>query len=405
LSRKLIAGAVAALGVSLWAVEPVPLDRDVAEAAAEFVKQLRAGGLDAAKAGWIAGIEHHRRIVEAGGWQPIGEGPKIDPDAEDERVPALRARLAWTEEFVPPAADGRPLHYDADLVEAVCAFQRAHGLKPDGIVGVRTLAALNESAASRLGRLLVNAERALREGAAPADGIRVNVPDFRLTVREGGEEVLVMRVQVGSRFRPTPLFTSRVNQITLNPMWTVPRSLAKYDILPKLQRGPDQMLEKGFIAFRGPWNDPEEVDLLSVDWTTVRRENLRYWFRQKPGPQNALGRMRFNVPNRDDIYLHDTPEQQLFRVDRRDRSSGCIRLEKPFELALHLLSGNRGWDGEKLRESVDSGETAVLYLAQPRSITFDYTTAWFDDGRLQIREDIYNHDAREAQVLIHRLLE
>jgi L,D-transpeptidase YcbB len=336
-----------------------------------------------------------RDLAAAGGWPDLPAGPKLVPGDRDPRVPALRRRLAATGDH-PDAADvPDPELFDGGVEGSVRAFQRRHGLEPDGVVGVATAAALGVPASVRLRQVRANLER--WRWITPDLGERfliVNVADFRLGIVESGREVLSMPVVVGSAYRRTPDFSGKLSYLEINPTWTVPPKLVREDILPKVRKDPDYLRKKGFRVFRGWSEEAEEVDGDAVDWAAVDGETLSFRFRQDPGPQNSLGRIKFMFPNKFDVYLHDTPERWLFGRAERDRSSGCIRVERPVDLAAYLLGADPAWTRDKILETIESGETRVVHLRQPLNVHLLYWTAWLDgDGRIQFRNDIYLRDA------------
>ncbi|MGZ5495339.1 MAG: L,D-transpeptidase family protein, partial [Candidatus Aminicenantales bacterium] len=198
----------------------------------------------------------------------------------------------------------------------------------------------------------------------------------------------------------TPDFSAKISTITLNPAWNVPPKLAREDILPKLKKDPSYLIKKGFRVFESWSEGAREIDGAAVDWTQIKPESLSFKFRQDPGPQNALGRILFLFPNKFDVYMHDTPERHLFNQAVRDFSSGCIRIEKPLDLALYALRDDPSWTKEKILEIIDSGETKVIPLRKPLPVHILYWTAWLGvDGQVQFRQDIYLRDAALVRAL------
>jgi L,D-transpeptidase YcbB len=233
--------------------------------------------------------------------------------------------------------------------------------------------------------------------------ILVNVADFKVEVVEAGREVLAMPAIVGRAYRQTPEFSGRMSYIEINPAWNVPPKLAREDILPNVRKNPDYLKEKGIRVFSDWREGAPEIDPAAIDWSRVEPENLSYKFRQDPGPENSLGRISFMFPNKFDVYLHDTPERGLFSRAVRDFSSGCIRVEKPLELAEYVLRDDPEWTREKILAAIDSRETRVVNLRNPLGIHLLYWTAWLaDDGRVQFREDIYLRDAALYRALEER---
>ncbi|MGB9712413.1 MAG: L,D-transpeptidase family protein [Dissulfurimicrobium sp.] len=347
---------------------------------------------------------HYRDIAAAGGWPFIPSGPALRPGDRDKRISILRARLAISGDLV---QDGR--HYkeagdselfDKGLREAVVRFQMRHGLEPDGVVGRNTLDELNVAVEDRIRQIRVNLERfRLFLGLIEDRYIVINIPDFELRLIEGGKTVMRMKIIVGRSDRQTPVFSSEITSIVVNPYWRVPYSIAVKDILPEIQKHPDYLDKKHIKVINT--SDDSIVDVFAdkIDWKKVSERNFSYKLRQDPGADNALGRLKFNISNRYDIYLHDTPAQGLFKRTRRDFSSGCIRLERPLELALYLLSDHTAWTREKLLDLIKAGKTITIRLKKPIPVHIEYFTAWVaDDGVLNFRRDIYGRDAMSDSV-------
>ena len=347
------------------------------------------------------GMTRYREIALAGGWGTVPEGPKLKKGDVSERVPPIRRHLVITGELQ-DGDTGSPDLFDERLETAVMAYQVRHGLDPDGVVGARTLAALNETADALVRKIELNLER---WRWLPRDlgkrHVLVNSAAFRLDVVEGGEEVMSMRVVVGRNYRSTPVVSSSIVYMVLNPYWNIPTKLAVEDIAPQVLKNPQYLAERKIHIFTDWRADALEVDQSEVNWKKYTAENFPYKLRQDPGPKNPLGRIKFIFPNIHDVYLHDTPERNLFYKASRGFSSGCIRIEKPYDLALYLLRGDREWSRQKLNTVIRSGEMTTVHLPKPVPVHLLYWTAWADeDGMVQFREDIYERDAPLYQVLM-----
>jgi murein L,D-transpeptidase YcbB/YkuD len=346
----------------------------------------------------------YRKIVARGGWPAFPPGAKLVKGDRDGRVEALRKTLVAMGDLPAVAAAGGPELFDADVEAAVKVFQRRHGLEPDGAVGAETATELNVPAAERLRQIRANLER--WRWITQDLGRRyvlVNVADFRVAVHEPEGDILSMEAVVGRAYRQTPDFSGKLSTITLNPAWNVPPKLAREDILPKIRKDPGYLQRMGFRVFAG-WSDgAAEIDPATIDWSGVTEDNLSYKFRQDPGPHNALGRIMFLFPNKFDVYMHDTPERWLFGRTVRDFSSGCIRIERPLDLAAYLLRDGPDWTREKIEEAIDSGETQAIRIREPIAVHVLYWTTWIgDDGRVQFRRDIYLRDAALDRALDER---
>lgn len=259
------------------------------------------------------------------------------------------------------------------LEQAVRRFQSRHGIAADGVAGPRTLVALNEPAEMQLRRLARNLARDAAQEPRPfGRRVEINIPAYELRLIEGDRTIWQSRVVVGDDRTPTPLFDDRIRFIELNPSWYVPDSITD-EILDKERRQPGSMAADGFV-----WRDGGKR------------------LKQRPGPRNALGRVKFLFPNHHAVYIHDTPSRGAFARSQRTLSHGCIRLEHPLELAAHLLA-SQGWDHRRLDRSLTQRSTRRVALDQPVPVYLDYRTAWVDDdGRLQQRPDIYGFDARDV---------
>lgn len=335
-------------------------------------------------------------------WPAIASGPSIRPGDTDSRIPDIRRRLELLGDLSgDPLEDANREQYDDALATAIPLFQARHGLEPDGIVGRNTLAALNLLPLERIYRLDANLERWrwLPESLGETYVV-VNIAGFELVLVENGEQVHRQRVIVGRPYRQTPVFSDRIRYLVFNPTWTVPRKLMIEDQLPIIRSDPEYLDRLGFKVFRGWGASQSEVDPAEIDWAELSKNNFPYQLVQQPGPQNALGQVKFMFPNQYDIYLHDTPAQSLFSRLERTLSSGCIRLERPFELAERLLANNNGWNMKRIEQTLATAEPATVVLAQPVPVYLQYWTTWIDQaGILQFRNDVYDRDHRLLQAL------
>ncbi|MFY9826312.1 MAG: L,D-transpeptidase family protein, partial [Thermoanaerobaculia bacterium] len=315
---------------------------------------------------------------------------------------ALRARLASSGDLgglaTGPAAD----RYDEAVAAAVSHFQSRHGLEPTGKVGNDTLAELNVPAEARVRQIAANLERWRWMPASLGDRyIQVNIPDFHLDVVEDGQVPLSMRVIVGKPKSHTPNFSGRMTYLELNPNWNLPDDIAANEIAPKLATDPGYLASHDMELIRG-WGGKEEVaDPATVDLAKLGKGSP-YRVRQRPGADNSLGQVKFMFPNPFDVYLHGTPSRSLFARTVRSFSHGCVRLEKPEELAAYLLKDDPKWSLEAIQSAIASGEHQTLSLRKPLPVYILYWTAWVDpDGTVELRRDLYGHDAAVAQALAH----
>ncbi len=314
---------------------------------------------------------------------PIAEGPTLRPGMSDPRVPLLRARLDV------PAADG--LVYDDVLVDAIKAFQATLDLDVDGVMGPATLAALNGGVPVTRADILANMERwRWMPRELGKFNVMVNIPEFRLSIVRDGREEYTTRVVVGTTKNQTPIFSDNIRHIVVNPYWNVPSSIIKGEVAPAVLRNP------GYI-------DNQNMDLLyngtpvspwQVDWTQVSTSNFPFRVRQRPGPGNALGQIKFLFPNKHDVYLHDTPSKSLFARSFRAYSHGCVRVQNPMEFAEALMANEPNISRASLEAMFGPSERWVNPEHQiPVHIAY-FTIRVEADGALRSFGDVYGHNAK-----------
>ncbi len=339
------------------------------------------------------GLAKYRRIAVAGGWSQLSAGPVVRPGDRDRRLPWLRRHLLKLGDL-DSVKEGSEDLLDSELVQALRRYQQRHGLHADGALGAETLATLNRSVEERIKQIEINLERRRwMPQESEQRSIRINVPDFRLDVLEDKEAVLSMSVIVGTRERRTPVFSALMRYLDFAPYWYVPRTILREDKLHLVRTDLDYLTSHHYEIVT--WRDgrAEIVAPDTVNWDSYGVEGFPGALRQKPGPWNALGRVKFMFPNRHQVYLHDTPQRYLFQHRQRAYSSGCIRVEKPAELALYLLRNQQGWDAERVAESMAAATEHRVLLDRPIPVHIRYQTAWADaQGRLQFRRDIYGWD-------------
>jgi len=337
-------------------------------------------------------LARYRQIASDGGWSTIEGDQKLEAGDKGQRVLQLRDRLFITGEL--PEFNGSDL-FDDELTLAVIRFQATHGLAMDGVAGQKTLAALNVPVKERIHQIELNLERWRWLPQQLGDRyIHVNITDFSLSVIEQEKTVVSMPVIVGRTSRSTPSFSANMTYIVANPYWTVPKTIAVEDKLPLLRKDPDYLIKHNFRVYQWHNGEPVELNPRSIDWSRVNRSNFNYSLRQEPGPENALGLLKFMFPNKFDIYLHDTPSRELFEKETRAFSSGCIRIASPIELANYLMQENPAWDAQAIVSTIALGANEIIHLPKPIPVYVLYWTAWVgEDGRMQFRDDIYDRDA------------
>jgi murein L,D-transpeptidase YcbB/YkuD len=315
-------------------------------------------------------------------------------------VIALRSRLRdsgdWTS-----AKESLSDLLDDPLQQGVRKFQQRHGLDTDGIVGPSTLAAMNVSVEDRIGQIKVNMERWrwLRRDLEK-EFILVNIANFELYIVKNESPIARMRVVVGKRYRPTPVFASIMTHLVINPSWNVPRRIAVREMLPLLRKDPTYLQKENLRVFKGWRPEEKELDPDAIDWAAITPADFKFHFRQTPGLRNALGQLKFVFPNQFDVYMHDTPARDLFKKSSREFSHGCIRIERPLDLAEYVLRGDSAWSREKLVAAIASGKERTVPLPRPLPVYILYATAWVDrNGDLQLRRDTYKLDELVAKAI------
>jgi len=315
----------------------------------------------------------------------------VKPGEQHEQIPLVRRRLNIAK---PSKKSDSSTLYDDDLVLAIKTFQDRHGLVADGIIRGETVRFLNQPLSEKADILKINLER-LRWRPhldKKKEQIIVNVPEYMLRLYKDEKEKLNMRVILGAEFTPTPVFHDTITQIVFSPTWAVPASIFKKEFLPVLADDPSRFDRERFRFYK----NGKEIDPTDEKWNDDELDTSAYRVIENPGERNSLGRVKFIMPNDYSIYLHDTPAGQLFGREARALSHGCIRVEKPLELALYLLSDSKEWDRERIRKAMESGEPKPVKLKEPIPVHIVYRTAWVDDdGNVHFRNDIYGHDKRQ----------
>jgi L,D-transpeptidase YcbB len=339
-------------------------------------------------------LKDYRAIAAAGGWPAIADGPTLKPGMSDARVPVLRKRLEITRDLAPAttaAAAAEPDLYDAALEQAVKAFQDRHGLAPDGAVGPGTRSAMNVPVEQRIDQMRVNLERArwtLHE--IKGEFVLVDVAGFYVSYFRNDEPIWTSKVVVGRDERETPIFRSKITYVVFNPTWTIPPGILVKDKLPDLKRNPGALKKMNIRVLDG---SGREVNPYSVNWKQYGPARLPpYQFVQDPGPNNALGLVKIMFPNPYLVYLHDSPAKSLYELDQRTFSSGCIRVQKAFELA-ELVLNDPQWNKQSMDAVIATKETRTVNLKQPVPVLILYWTAQpRPDGQVVFRNDIYGRD-------------
>ncbi len=332
----------------------------------------------------------YRRIAAEGGWPQMAKGPTLRVGMRDARVPLLQVRLQISADV--GGAAGAENLYDEALAAAVRRFQNRHGLEADGVLGESTRRALNVPVEARIDQLRVNLDRVRWVAQDLVDDfLLVDIAGFTARLYLHDTQVWSSRIVVGKPFRKTPAFRATMRYVVLNPTWTVPPTILREDVLPKLVHDPAYLGRNGMqvVDSSGRSVAPE-----AIDWAGIRAQGrFPYQLVQAPGAGNPLGQLKFMLPNPHAIYLHDTPSRNLFERSARAFSSGCIRLERPRELAVLLLDDSAKWDRARLDAAIADGETRTVMVKRQLPVLLLYFTAEADElGIPSFRPDLYGRD-------------
>jgi murein L,D-transpeptidase YcbB/YkuD len=336
-----------------------------------------------------ATVAQYTGYYKAGGWPSVPAVDKLAPGQSNPLVPALRARLQYTGEL--PATTRSDNVYDPDLASAVAMFQHNHGLNDDGVIGARTFEELNVPADVRLKMILLNLER-MREAADKFEPrhLIVNIPSQEAKVIDNGKVAFWSKAIVGKIDRKTPTLDSIIKLAKFNPEWNAPAKIASNDEVRRARADPDFLTSHGFHVYDG---NGMEVDPQQIDWSSVGPGNFPYRLVQQPGPENALGPVKLDFPNPESVYLHGTNQKELFAKQDRYFSSGCMRLQRPVDLAAFLLADDSNWQRPHIDQVIEAGKTVLVPLKTLMPVHVVYWTAWVDEeGALQFRKDMYRYD-------------
>ena len=345
--------------------------------------------------------QFYKNIALQGGWKKIPAGKKLRMgNISKKRVPLMAKRLYMT---------GDLEFYDPDITvvtpemkEALKHYQKRMGIWPSGVLTDVTRNALNVSVEKRLKKIKLNLERMRWEnGPYGQEYIFVNIPDFKMQFMKDGMREIEMRVVVGKKDHPTPIFSSTFSYIVLNPTWAVPRSIVKKEMLPRIQEDPDYLASRKFKLYKGWDKNRKEIDGFDVDWWQYDEDsNLPYSFVREAGKGNPLGLVKFMFPNKYAVYMHDTPQKSLFRNSKRAYSHGCIRLHKPQELLAYVSDHYTNIPYNKVKMMQKTGKSQSLRLDYGIPVYIRYYTAWADnEGAVHFRNDIYGYDKIQYKLL------
>ncbi len=333
-------------------------------------------------------IERYRDIINRGGWGQLPENTRLRLGARGPAVVALKQRLILSGDIEPTG--GTPDTFDSYVEGAVKRFQTRHGLNATGIVSGATVTAMNVPADVRLRQLETNLVR-LRSFAGNLGNryVIVNIPAALVETVENGQVYSRHAAGVGKIDRQSPIMNAKIVEINFNPFWTVPASIIKKDLIPKMRADPNYLRENKIRVYN---LQGIEVPSEQVNWNSD--EATKFMFRQDPGADlNSMGFVRINIPNPHGVYMHDTPAKGIFGDDFRFVSSGCVRVQNVRDYVAWLLKETPGWSRDQIDEAIRSGQRIDARLVQPVNVYWTYVTAWaLPDGLVQFRDDIYNRD-------------
>jgi murein L,D-transpeptidase YcbB/YkuD len=326
-------------------------------------------------------------------WPVIAQGAAVKPGGSDPRVPAIRELLSFTGDY---EGSGGGTIYDKGLAAAVQRFQQRHGLEAKGLLGKQTIMAMNVPPEERIRQIMVNMERwRWMPDALGDEHFLVNIAAFELQRVQQNQIIERMNVVTGAVATQTPEFSDEMEYVELNPYWTVPYSIATKEMLPKLKQNP--------YAYAGDFEvfvNGKVADWGSVNWASYGGGSFPFTFRQLPGPKNALGKVKFMLPNKHNIYFHDTPAKDKFASTSRAFSHGCIRLSRPMDLLHQLASEVPGWSPELADQVLASGKNTKMVLPQKIPVHLIYATAFKGEGGIEFRPDVYGRDRKLAAALL-----
>lgn len=343
-------------------------------------------------------ILYHEKAKEVKGeWKEIDYQTSIKPLESHPSIPSIRERLLFWKDLAPYESENQEV-YDSLMMKGMMTFQNRNGLNSDGIIGNATIRALNKSPEMLISQVAVNLER-LRwlPDTTLNEFILVNIANYSVDYIRNRDTLLHSTAIVGKAYRKTPVFNAQLSYLVFSPTWTVPPTILKNDVIPAIKKDRQYLANKNMKLLRP---SGEEVDPNDIDWSTISGSNFPYMVRQDPGPQNSLGLVKFMFPNKYNVYIHDTPSRELFAREDRALSSGCIRIQKPFELAKLLLLDQPLWTDERIKTAFNGSKEQTVLLNNKIPVIVLYLTFWTDGNNApMIRHDLYERDEQLFELL------
>ncbi|WP_242928684.1 L,D-transpeptidase family protein [Pontibacter vulgaris] len=341
----------------------------------------------------------YQRLVDTNNWHTFPVNLKLQSGDTSRYILPLQENLLQTGDLSLDNATQQPA-FTNEITRAVRRFQERHALKADGIIGPKTIAALNITPEQRLEQLKCSYD----DWIAATHNLKqpyllVNIPDYTLQVIDSNKTVLKMRVIVGKKDHQTRVVKSEMTTVVFNPSWNIPRSIAAKEILPILKRNPGYLYKKRMQLFQPSPTGFVRTNPWRVNWKKVTEDTFNYKIVQRPGSINELGRIKFLFKTNVNQYLHDTPDKDLFKYDNRSFSHGCIRLEQPMALADYLLKHRSGYSDKMIAKfKTDGIPDHYIRVKKSMPLLIAYQTAWVDDNmRVQFREDVYGFERGERE--------
>ncbi|MDD2789716.1 MAG: L,D-transpeptidase family protein [Sulfurimonas sp.] len=344
----------------------------------------------------VTSLKFYRDLNTRGGWESVPYGPTIRLNQSDERLGLIKMRLYITGDLKEIRSPENTFYNEEELIEAIKTFQGRYGLDTDGIIGNKTITALNIPSSKIVQKIILNLERFrwLNTGMEKAAGyISINIPSFTMQVFEQGNEVISMKIIVGKKERPTPILNSKLSYAVLNPSWTAPQTIVKEDILAKDNMG-EYLSSHNMKIYNTSDDGITDVNPDDVNWSEYAdREHIPFTFKADSGTANPLGVVKFIFNNKYSVYMHDTNQPYLFQNNYRALSSGCVRLKEPMKLLSYLLEKK---DNIIVQETIkELSQDKVLQLKKKLPVVIRYMTAEVDaKNRVYFYDDVYGYDAR-----------
>ncbi|MCE3268975.1 MAG: hypothetical protein K0R49_1227 [Burkholderiales bacterium] len=336
--------------------------------------------------------DYYQIAIKNHGWETIEEDDVLQEGAKGENVALLQKRLYVSGEL---SDLGNPGQFDSKLEKAVTLYQRNNGIDEDGIVGPQTLRSLNVPVGDRIRQIELNMDRMrFLPESYPVRYAIVNIPDYSLKTFKNGKLQMLSPVVVGKPGKQTCVLNSQITAVEINPFWNVPKSIATRETLPAIKADPKFLSDNDIKVFKVTDGKYNEVDPSKINWKKIESAHLNFRFRQNPGDDNAMGKLKFIFPNNCGIYLHDSPFPELFDETHRGFSHGCIRVGLPTDFAQFLVSPNKNWSLQSFNTLLNSGKNKLVKLSKPLPLYIIYLTAWYNakEDFVQFRDDIYSYD-------------